>query len=438
MKKVIIFLLLSLSYLFFSCSKPSNEQGHSENPPKVLKSFAVNDFINSAFSITCTSSITFDTSAAIEEECIFGIVYSTEDKGDKLTIENGISVESKSYYQGPADPNEVHVRYVIERLAPNAKYYLRPFVKYKAGDVVYGEISNTLTESLDYGCSISIDNITMTQADVHITTELQTEDGLDFNPTVCVELKDKNNECIRKYTAIKENGTNYVSHLDQLIPYEHYRISISIAESTRGYSDKVFTTLLDLKPLVDLGLSVKWMPVNLGADSPEKGGLRCTWADTKAYDYGYETGLIEEEDYKWFGDPEYTKYNSTDQLTRMELCDDAANYMYGGKVRIPTVAEFKELVNFCTIIEEEYNGIMGLLFRSKLNNNAIFIPDCFGSLAGYNLACMVSLWTSDIFTTTIDGRGGHAAYLFNYDWHDEVNYTNGNRFFTEQVRAVSE
>jgi len=106
---------------------------------------------------------------------------------------------------------------------------------------------------------------------------------------------------------------------------------------------------------VDLGLSVKWATCDLGASKPDEVGDLFAWGEVKTKDE------FTDDNYKWYRrgeeDEEYimaTKYNSNsqwgdvDNITRLELEDDAARVNWGGDWRIPTEDEFQELIDNCT------------------------------------------------------------------------------------------
>jgi hypothetical protein len=56
--------------------------------------------------------------------------------------------------------------------------------------------------------------------------------------------------------------------------------------------------------------------------------------------------------------------------------DDAAVLKLGGNWHIPTIENWKELINNCTYttIIRENNSIQGYLYTSKINNNSVFFP----------------------------------------------------------------
>ena len=127
---------------------------------------------------------------------------------------------------------------------------------------------------------------------------------------------------------------------------------------------------------VDLGLSVKWAPFNLGAVEVGGTGLPFAWGETEPSWYS------DWEDYKYcMGDSHsFTKYcqdpdrgynGYTDDLTTLEPEDDAAAAWLGGHWRMPTRDEYTELasaVNCEKEWTENYNGtgVPGLIFTSKI------------------------------------------------------------------------
>ena len=96
---------------------------------------------------------------------------------------------------------------------------------------------------------------------------------------------------------------------------------------------------------------LKWAKCNIGANSEEEAGLYFQWGDTQGYtaeQVGDGEGLkaFDWDDCKfWTGNPssKFSKYNTSDNKTVLELEDDAAHVNMGGNWRIPTFEECKEL-----------------------------------------------------------------------------------------------
>ena len=131
--------------------------------------------------------------------------------------------------------------------------------------------------------------------------------------------------------------------------------------------------------VIDLGLpsGTKWACCNVGANSPAEGGDYFAWGEitTKSY--------FKASNYKWYyggDDHNITKYNrnsdygTVDGRTELELEDDAAYVNLGPEWRMPTVIHLSELLNNCTKEWTAINGMSGYLFKSDINNRAIFFP----------------------------------------------------------------
>ena len=104
--------------------------------------------------------------------------------------------------------------------------------------------------------------------------------------------------------------------------------------------------------LVDLGLSVKWADRNLGASSPEDGGLYFQWGDTQGYTAeqcgngeGQKAFASNRSDYKFYKDGAFTKYAEKKPNVILDIEDDAAVAETKTKLRMPTQAEMRELFN---------------------------------------------------------------------------------------------
>lgn len=101
---------------------------------------------------------------------------------------------------------------------------------------------------------------------------------------------------------------------------------------------------------VDLGLSVNWATCNVGATKPEEYGDCFAWGETSPKnDYNWFTYKYCNGSYttmtKYCNISSYGYNGFTDDKTTLELSDDAARANWGGKWRMPTQAEFNELLN---------------------------------------------------------------------------------------------
>lgn len=191
---------------------------------------------------------------------------------------------------------------------------------------------------------------------------------------------------------------------------------------------------------VDLGLSVKWAACNLGAAKPEDYGDYYAWGETEPKEnYSWST-------YKWCNGSSstLTKYNTessygtVDNKTVLDQEDDVASVKLGGKWRMPTDAEWTELMTKCTWTwTTNYNGtgVSGRIVTAP-NGNSIFLPaagfrydadlDYAGS-AGY-------YWSSSLYLYT--GSPYRAWYV--YFFSGGVSRFHYDRYRGQSVRPVSE
>lgn len=201
----------------------------------------------------------------------------------------------------------------------------------------------------------------------------------------------------------------------------------------------------DLIHAVDLGLSVKWANANLGASSPEDYGGYYQWAGTREVsdtsidldwdNCPYHTGSSYESG--WTKYNTQSSYGFVDNKTTLEASDDAATVNLGGKWRMPTDAEWKELIDNCTWTWTSLNGENGYKVRSKkagYTDRRIFLPTAgFRSYDElYRVGSLGCYWSSSLDTDYPFGP----SYV-EFDSVDVGRYASP-RFFGLSVRPVSE
>lgn len=133
---------------------------------------------------------------------------------------------------------------------------------------------------------------------------------------------------------------------------------------------------------VDLGLSVKWATMNVGAKAIEERGETFRWGETEPISYPVDPIA---SPYKFSVDGYFTKYaikdnplgftngDFYDDKDTLEPEDDAAHVNWGGSWRMPTKDEMNELLTCCSWTEESYNGVDGCKVTGS-NGNFIFLP----------------------------------------------------------------
>ena len=138
---------------------------------------------------------------------------------------------------------------------------------------------------------------------------------------------------------------------------------------------------------VDLGLSVKWATMNIGAEKESDYGIMFAWGQT---DNVVASNFVDFKNYPYSwatyehcngSDTTLIKYNNNisygtvDNKTVLGPEDDAATQIMGSDWRMPTEAEFRELYNNTTIGSATINGVKGMKLTSKKDTSKyIFIP----------------------------------------------------------------
>ena len=132
---------------------------------------------------------------------------------------------------------------------------------------------------------------------------------------------------------------------------------------------------------VDLGLpsGLLWAKCNLGATSPEEYGDYYAWGETTTKStYNWSTCKYCTVDAEG-GLATLTKYNTNstygtpDNLTTLQAMDDVATQKLGSGARMPTKAEWEELINNTTAEWTQVNGVNGRKFTAS-NGKSLFLP----------------------------------------------------------------
>lgn len=243
-----------------------------------------------------------------------------------------------------------------------------------------------------------------------------------------------------KYLRKFQNHTEYEQEVENLVLPN---VSYCVQENEVHYNP--FVDPYNGHAYVEIG-GLKWATMNVGATSETDYGLYFQWGDTQGYtasQVGSDSGqkAFRWADYKFnpSGDGStFTKYNSTDSKTILDLEDDAARANWGGEWRMPTTEELQALSNAVNAVwTTNYNGsgINGILCTDKTDSSkTLFFPAAGHALNGsmYNVGNGCYVWSSSLYSNN------HADHAWNlYFFNEATLWDNYNeRFLGFAVRGV--
>ncbi len=189
---------------------------------------------------------------------------------------------------------------------------------------------------------------------------------------------------------------------------------------------------------VDLGLpsGTLWATCNVGASSLEEYGDYFAWGETESKDY-YDWSTYK---YCKGTDDAITKYctnsdyGTIDNKTELEPFDDAATVNWGSGWQMPSLEQFKELINssYTTQTWTTMNGVEGRKITSKSNGNSIFLP-----AAGYRSdASLRSAGSFGGYLSRSLNTGSSSAGELYFNSSKITTRSNSGRYYGRSVRPV--
>lgn len=201
---------------------------------------------------------------------------------------------------------------------------------------------------------------------------------------------------------------------------------------------------------IDLGLSVYWATCNLSrsgfVSSPGAYGDYYAWGETETKS-DYSEGTYKFGSFVYGIGWRFSKYSTSssygtvDNKTVLELEDDVAHVILGGKWRMPTDDEWAELLNNCTRTwTDNYNGtgVKGRIVTSNIEgykDKSIFLPAAgirYGTTLGGAGGAAGNYWSS-----SLDTEYSENAWSFLFAINEEYMGTDW-RYDGQSVRPVSE
>lgn len=211
--------------------------------------------------------------------------------------------------------------------------------------------------------------------------------------------------------------------------------AVNVTDVVTIYNNIINGTEMPTKsgqPYVDLGLpsGLKWATCNLGATTPEGYGDYFSWAPSDSSFAGGKTtfnsteykssipSTTYSEDGTGFSDAAFPPYSILRYRNKWQSW------------RLPTIAEYQELLDNCIAEDKTINGVTGKLFTSKINNKTIFFPYCghFTSSGFFNGDG--SYWTKS------STRAGHACSFWCFEGVSKIQ-EESYRHLGASIRCVT-
>ena len=257
-----------------------------------------------------------------------------------------------------------------------------------------------------------------------------------FDLTVIGVVTESNGVAVVKVSADGIKNSSSTTFFDAAWTYPTYA-KLLIEDSTLGW--EISSDFIRLKAVsgslepdklygheyVEMGDGLKWATCNIGAGKPEDVGSRFAWGETTS------KSTYTLENYKWYKDGSYTKYNSVDNRVILNKDDDAATANWGGTWRTPYLNELLKLIDHCKCTwDDTRNGFILTSEFPGYEGNSIFLPS-----PTYNPTIYNGLyWTSygDIKDKTMAG-----TFAVKKGNNEKVDLSSFPRYLGLPIRPVS-
>ena len=257
-----------------------------------------------------------------------------------------------------------------------------------------------------------------------------------FDLTVIGVLTESNGVVVVKVSAEGIKNSSSTTFFDAAWTYPTYA-KLLIEDSTLGW--EISSDFIRLKAVsgslepdsfygheyVEMGDGLKWATCNIGAAKPEDVGSLFAWGETTP------KSTYTLENYKWYENGNYTKYNSTDGKLFLNKDDDAATANWGGSWRTPTFNELLKLVDHCKCTwDDTRNGYVVTSEFSGYEGNSIFLPSPTYTPTIYNGL----YWTSQGKIKDIKIAG---TFAIKKNDDDHIGLSSFPRYLGLPIRPVS-
>ena len=342
------------------------------------------------------SGTVLDLSNSASSSYTVGAVYSTSQDAVSGTKVSGTLSEDGS------------VSTALTGLTVGQTYYYCTFVTLQSKLTKYGEVKSFVTTDAEIATADAA--VTDYTATLGGTVNIPSADKVTKG--IKVSLDEAGVKSGRFYEAESE-GNSYTITVSGLVPGKtYYYVSYAQVNAEEKYGEvKSFSTAEQEVEFVDLGLSVEWATVNVGATKPEEVGGLYGFGDKTLFNISTQAA----------------DYIDTDiQKTEYDIAS-----MYTPDGFIPSKAQMQELLDNTTAELTSENGVAGYRFTAA-NGRSIFLP-LTGTRTGSEVSdaqYIAAYWTSSVDAADAD----HASALTATG--GKATITGANRYEGLAIRAV--
>lgn len=382
--KILSGIMLLLALVVAGCS----DDDYSVNTADIITKIETVGAEAGATSANITGTV-LDLSKSASSSYAVGVVYSTNEDPTSGTKVPGTLAEDGT------------VTVTITGLTIGATYYYCTYVTLQGKVTKYGEVKSFVTTNAEIATADPV--YSEVKATLGGTINISTAASDEVIKGVLVSNDEATVKTGRLYKAAATEGNTISIPVSGLVPGQtYYYVAYAKVNSEEKFGEvKSFTTPAQKVEFVDLGLSVEWATVNVGALNPEEAGGLYGFGDKTLFNISTQASNYVHEGIQGSGN------------------DLASLFILGSFT--PSKEQMEELLNNTTKEYTTVNGVAGYRFTAQ-NGNSIFLPFT-GTRTGDTVSDESSLgtyWTSDIDDVDAD----HGAALSMTEGNVTVNSAN--------------
>lgn len=341
--KILSGIMLLLALVVASCS----DDDYSANTADIITKIETGSAEVGATNATLSGTV-LDLREASSSSYTVGVAYSTSEDATAGTKVTGTLAEDGT------------LTTTLTGLTIGQTYYYCTYVTLQNKVTKYGEVKSFVTTNADIATAGAV--CTEVTATLGGTINISTVASDAVVKGIKVSTDEAKVKEGRLYKADNTaDGNTFSIPLSGLVPGKtYYYVAYAQVNSEEKYGDvKSFTTPEQNVEFVDLGLSVEWATVNVGAAKPEEAGGLYGYGDNTLFN----TSTVASD---------YVATDAENSEYDLPAENDLASMFILGAFT-PTKTQMQELLDNTTHEYTTVNGVAGYRFTAT-NGNSIFMP----------------------------------------------------------------